>query len=100
MTVRVERWQTRFRTRLLTLDYDLGYRLWSADSGELQWEARVSDVRRWERPSAHFDSSLESYLRPSEELSAGLPFRDETEVVSAVHRRALGRLPRAPGVDH
>jgi len=97
LSLRVEQWDAVFARALVHLGHDIGYRLWDVDSGDLLWELRSHDIQGWSgQPAVVFDSSLESYLGASEVRQRQFPFRSEREAALAIHRRALGRLPRGP----
>ncbi|MEM7200090.1 MAG: GNA1162 family protein [Planctomycetota bacterium] len=103
LTIRIEEWRAQWVPQLVSLDYDVGYRLWSARTGELQWELRDRDRWRWDAERVRFidhETAFAEFLVPPTDPGPRAPaesaYADPRSVADALMRRGLALLPPGP----
>ena len=99
LTIRVERWQAVYAPTLHSLDYDVGWQLWSAADGSQLWELRLRATWSWQDEEAVFidhDQALEEYIDPAPRRESPSPYANDVEAALALHRRAFAHLPPGP----
>lgn len=97
LTLRVEQFDASYApSSLVHLRYDIGYRLWSAETGALLWEMRNRDEWTWDpgTPTIDPQSSRAGYLNPIPTEPQPSPYHDNVDAARMIHARSLQALPR------